>query len=224
MMLHEDIAKIASLIGDKSRAKILTLLMEGKSFTAGELAIGANISAQTASNHLLKLSTAGIVECKPFGRHRYYSLSSEKVASLLESLGVISKDLNSNKLRQKSIDKDICNARTCYDHFAGKISVMYTKRLLKNNYIEVNGDQFDITLKGIKYFSELGIDVDILTKKKRNFAKQCLDWTEREYHISGSLGQAILTFLLDNRMLIKSKKKSRVLVLTVKGKKWFSEQ
>ena len=101
---------------------------------------------------------------------------------------------------------------------------MYTKRLLKNNYIEVNGDQFDITLKGIKYFSELGIDIDILTKKKRNFAKQCLDWTEREYHISGSLGQAILTFLLDNRMLIKSKKKSRVLVLTVKGKKWFSEQ
>ena len=133
---------------------------------------------------------------------------AEKVASLLESLGVISKDLNSNKLRQKSIDKDICNARTCYDHFAGKISVMYTKRLLKNNYIEVNGDQFDITLKGIKYFSELGIDIDILTKKKRNFAKQCLDWTEREYHISGSLGQAILTFLLDNRMLIKSKKKS----------------
>lgn len=224
MELHKDIAKMASLIGDNSRAKMLTLLMAGKALTAGELARGAEISAQTASNHLLKLTEANIIQCRTFGRYRYYSLSSNELASLLESMGVIADTLSSDKVRKKSIDKSLCHARTCYDHLAGKVAVNYT-RILLNRELLIKGDSdFDVTEEGKDYFCCLGIDLVRLREQKRVFAKQCLDWTERECHIAGSLGAAILTYMLDNRLMIKSRNQARGLVLTRKGQVWFRDQ
>ena len=51
-------------------------------------------------------------------------------------------------------------------------------------------------------------------------AKACLDWTEREYHLAGSLGAAILTHMLEHRLLLRSQKTSRVVILTQQGKDW----
>jgi len=92
-MMHtvdKQIAQVAALIGDTTRSSILVTLMEGRALTAGELALRANISPQTASNHLKKLEAAKLIELiKTPTRYRYYKISSPLVAQALESLSVL---------------------------------------------------------------------------------------------------------------------------------------
>lgn len=219
-MVNNDIAKIASLIGDETRAAILMTLMAGKAFTAGELAILSNVSAQTASNHLKKLQQARLIICEAAGRHRFYKLASHEVANVLESLGLlISADIQIPPGHEK-LDKDICYARTCYDHLAGELGVKITKGLLENNFISLSDGILIVTDKGYAFFKSLSINLECLKKQKRQFAKACLDFSEREYHLAGSLGAVLLNFMVSNRLVIKSNEKQRVIILTEKGKQW----
>ncbi|MEM9243440.1 MAG: winged helix-turn-helix domain-containing protein [Pseudomonadota bacterium] len=219
--LEQDISRIASLIGDKARASILVALMTSKALTAGELAWQANISAQTASNHLKKLMRANLIICHPNGRHRYYHLASAEVAHALESLGVLTKNIKPPQ--HKTLDKAICFARSCYDHLAGELSIKLKNILIKKRFIEQQENSFMVTPSGERFFNRLGIDIAALKKQRRQFANPCLDWTAREYHIAGSLGAAILDYFLDNRLVIRSKEKPRVVVLTAKGKQWINQ-
>ncbi|EKD53961.1 MAG: hypothetical protein ACD_60C00137G0025 [uncultured bacterium] len=223
MNLDEDIAKVASLIGDKTRSAILIALMEGRALTAGELALRANISPQTASNHLKKLLNAGLIELiKTPTRYRYYKITSPLVAEALESLSLLSPDKKRPPNHEK-LDHEICFARTCYDHLAGKLGVKITNALQKKELIQIENNEFTFTPKGESFFKEIGIHCKELIKLKRQFAKPCLDWTEREYHLAGSLGSSFLEFLLNNRLLIRSKNKARVIFLTEKGKMWLKK-
>lgn len=225
MNLNEQIAEIASLMGDKTRSSILIALMAGKALTAGELALRANISAQTASNHLKKLLDAKLIELiKPTSRYRYYKISSPMVAKALESLSVIT--CRQRPPKHEKLDPEICFARSCYDHLAGTLGVKITAALLENAFIQLEDEKFLLTQKGKDFFTEININYRKLLKGKREFAKPCLDWTEREYHLAGSLGSAFLEYLFSERLLIRSKTKNRVVILTEKGcwwiKKYFS--
>jgi DNA-binding transcriptional ArsR family regulator len=224
MTFEEDIANVASIIGDKTRATMLVALMEGRSLTAGELALRANISPQTASNHLKKMMDAKLIKYVPTPtRYRYYQISSTSVASALESLSLLTDSPKVRPPRHEKLDRDICYARTCYDHLAGELGVLLTKKLQQQKYLQLNDSTFLITEAGRNYFKTLGIDCATLEKHRRQLAKPCLDWTEREYHIAGSLGDALLNYLLDNRLIIRSKEKSRVIKLTTAGQLWLKD-
>ncbi|MDX3935630.1 helix-turn-helix transcriptional regulator [Stenotrophomonas sp.] len=84
------IARIASLIGDPARARMLSALMDGRSRTAGELAREATITPQTASSHLAKLVEGDLLVIEKQGRHRYHRLASAEVAHALEAMLVVS--------------------------------------------------------------------------------------------------------------------------------------
>ncbi|MDA0241296.1 MAG: winged helix-turn-helix domain-containing protein, partial [Proteobacteria bacterium] len=84
------ITTIASLIGDPARANMLLMLMDGRAFTAKELAYAGGVSAQTASGHLAKLTAGGLISVVKQGRHKYFRLASSEVADVIESLAVIS--------------------------------------------------------------------------------------------------------------------------------------
>ena len=77
---------VASLVGDPARANMLTGLMSGRALTATELAHQAGITPQTASSHLAKLESGGLIEQEKQGRHRYYRLADPDVAGVLEGL------------------------------------------------------------------------------------------------------------------------------------------
>lgn len=221
MVLENDIAKIANLIGDATRAKILTTLMAGKAFTAGELALSAAISPQTASNHLAKLLQAKLILCEAAGRHRYYKLASHQVAKALETLSLLS-DVPAIAPSRNKFSLEIKQARTCYDHLAGELGVAISTALQIKKFIMLIGDQFQLTEKGCQFFENLSIDVKELLCQRRTFVRPCLDWTEREYHLAGNLGKALLTYFLEHRLIIRSKQQPRVVVLTTAGKKWLS--
>lgn len=223
MSFANDIANVAGLIGDRTRAAILVALMEGRALTAGELALRANISPQTASNHLKKLMDAKLIEYIPTPtRYRYYQIASSTVANALESLSLLTENPKRRPPRHEKLDHDICYARTCYDHLAGELGVYITKLLQQKKYILLQENTFIVSDLGHAYFKTLTPEYEQQLKLRRQFAKPCLDWTEREYHLAGSLGTLLLNYLINSRLVLRAKK-SRVLTLTTAGQLWLKE-
>lgn len=61
---------------------MIAALMAGRAFTATELADAAGVSRQTASEHLARLTQAGMLAVEKQGRHRYYGLMSPQVGRI----------------------------------------------------------------------------------------------------------------------------------------------
>jgi DNA-binding transcriptional ArsR family regulator len=212
------IAAVGELIGEPARAAILIALLDGKSRTAGELALTANISAQSASAHLSKLVDGGLLKMDRSGRHRYYSMAGPDVAHALEALGSISTLPRSHVVATRArVPDDMYTARSCYDHLAGRIAVELSDALEKSEIIRPCGKQdYELGRAGRAWFANLGIDVDSLRRSRRAFARQCLDWTERRPHVAGALGAALCSRLIALGW-IASRRDTRALRITPRG-------
>lgn len=195
MDVAPNLAQMAALIADPSRAAILIALMDGQSLPASQLASVANISPQTASHHLAKCLDLGILEVETFGRHRYYKLVNAEVAHCLEALSVIAPPVKPLKLSEEASRLQF--ARTCYDHLAGRLGVGITQALLDKNHLEEVPKNYQITPSGKAWFTELGLDLEAIRSKRRMFARPCLDWTERKYHMAGALAAALSNQLFE---------------------------
>ena len=114
--------------------------------------------------------------------------------------------------REVRRDTPLRRARSCYGHLAGVEGVALMDGLLGLGWIEVQGDEFHapvrLTSDGADAMVRLGIDVDGLRDKKRKFAYACLDWTERSFHLGGSLGAEIL-FKLETRGYVERSQDTR---------------
>ncbi len=193
-----DLSSVAALMGEPARAAMLCALMDSLALPAGELAQVANISPQTASTHLQKLLEGKLLTVESHGRHRYYRLFSAEVATALEALMVIAPQPK----KRYSSDEQMCYARTCYDHLAGRLGVEFTRSLKESGHLEMDGLQFNLTPTGWKKFEDFGLDLETLILQ-RNFAKACLDWTERKHHLGGALGRAVTAKMLELNWLVR---------------------
>lgn len=191
-----DIAPVAGLMADPTRAAMLTVLLDGRALAAGELARLAGVSPATASAHLARLLDGGMVTVAAAGRHRYYRLAGPEVAEVLEALAGLSVRPAVRSLRQSRQARQLQEARTCYDHLAGRAGVELLDALLAAGYL-TGQDAFEVTSAGEAGFGELGVDVDTVREGRRRFAPACLDWTERRSHLGGALGAALTGALLD---------------------------
>ena len=210
------ISAIAALIGDPARANILPALIGGKALTAGELAYCAGVSAQTASGHLSKLLDGGLVTVEKQGRHRYHRLASTSVAEAFESLSGLA---SAGPKRQRTTgpkDAAMRQARTCYDHMAGRLAVAITDALTSRDLIVVEDRSGFITDKGRKFFSQIGLDIDPVAKSTRPLCRTCLDWSERRMHLGGRLGASLLKRSVECNW-VRPGKDSRTLSITPRG-------
>src|SRR5262252_10658809 len=80
------IAEIAALVGDPTRATMVSALLDGRALTASELASAARITPQTASTHLAKLTAAGVLSVVRSGRHRHFRLASPTVTDMIDGI------------------------------------------------------------------------------------------------------------------------------------------
>ena len=216
--LEKDFSEIAALFGDKSRAIMLWNLLDGRAYTATELATCASISSQSASNHLSKFLQKKILTVEKQGRHRYYRLSSPEVAQVIESMaGLLSMQTGYKTIKRPKISA-FTYARTCYKHLAGEVGVKITEAMILHKIITIAEKDFELTKKGKKWFIDFGISIDSLQNLKRSFSHKCLDWSERKHHLAGALGDALLERMLKKDWFRKHKN-TRELVLTAKGKK-----
>ncbi len=211
------IAAVAALIGDTARANILAALMGGQALTAGELARHAGVTAQTTSGHLAKLADAELIALDKQGRHRYYRLATPDVAHAIHALMAVAA---SGPKRHHPIgprDEALRNARTCYDHLAGKLALALADALCERGHLTLADGAGLISLEGERFFKEFGIDLAALeSRSKRPLCRTCLDWSERRPHIAGKLGAALLARLLELKWIERARD-SRALRVTVAG-------
>src|ERR1700722_3324932 len=91
--MEEQFSQVAGLIGDPVRAKILWALMDKRAYTATELAVYADTTAQNISMHLSKLEKADLLTLESQGRHKYYNYARPEIAYAIEALaGLLPKD------------------------------------------------------------------------------------------------------------------------------------
>lgn len=186
-----NVAEIAALIGDPARANIMTALSGGEALTATELAYAAGVTPQTTSAHLAKLVAGGLLAVAAQGRHRYFRLAGQEVAHLLETMMVVAADRAPPKRRLGRRTAAIRDGRTCYDHLAGRLGVALTDALLEKRWLAPTEKDFRVTEAGIAGLTAFGIDLAAVRDKRRAFARQCLDWSERRPHLAGALGAAV---------------------------------
>ena len=216
--MEDQFIKKASLIGDPTRASILWALLDGRAFTATELAVSANTSPQNISMHLGKLLEADLLCVEKQGRHKYYRFSNKEVAYAVEAMAnLVPKPEVSLKNKPENYPP-IKFCRTCYDHLAGKIGVALTDSLLEQKIIIEKNNAYEISPEGEKWFSRFGINIEEAQKQKRIFLKPCLDWSERRNHIAGSIGALLLNKMIAEDWLRRTKD-SRAMIITGKGEK-----
>src|ERR1700747_1864938 len=194
MKAGPDIAMVASLVGDRARAKILTALMTRRALTASELAQEAGITQQTASSHLAKLEAGGLIEPEKQGRHRYYRLTDPDVAGVLEGLAGLAARAGHMRVRTGPKDPALRRARICYDHLAGDLGVQMLDSMRTQRLVRQKKQDIELTSEGTKFLERnLQISPDILAHPRRPVCKACLDWSERRHHLAGTLGAAMMT-------------------------------
>ena len=218
-------AETAALAGDPARANMLMALMDGRALTASELARAAGVTPQTASGHLGRLVTAGLLAVHCQGRHHYHRLASAAVANMVESIMQVS-IANGVAAGRRPVftgprDAAMRAARTCYNHLAGQLGVTLADALSERRYIELSSEGGAVTEKGKRFLDEFGVDLGA-GKDGAVFCRPCLDWSERRLHIGGTIGKALADRCFDLRW-IERRPDSRAVMVTRAGERGFRE-
>ena len=192
MKTGPDIAFVASLLGDPARANMLRALLAGEALTAGELAREAGVTAQTASSHLGKLVSGGLISERRQGRHCYFSLTGPDVSSVLEKLMSLAARTGHRRTRPGPSEPELRRARVCYDHLAGDLGVSLFDGLVSKRLLLRRGAELALSRKGEAALREFGIDLEAARHSRRALCKECLDWSVRRSHLAGTLGAALL--------------------------------
>jgi len=211
-------AKVAAMIGDPTRARMLCALMNGQYLAAGELADAAGVSAQTASTHITKLLDSELVVLRTQGRHRYLRLADAEIAHVLEALSLVAERSASAAKWEQGAYKPLKAARTCYSHLAGELGVALFEGLLARGTIVPCNGHFALSESGRAELLALGVELPNVTAAARRFAYACLDWSERRDHLAGTLAVAILEHAIDKGWLRRNAG-TRALTLTPPGAK-----
>ncbi|MDX6763214.1 helix-turn-helix domain-containing protein, partial [Streptomyces sp. F8] len=181
------LAAFAAALADETRAAICMTLLEGRAWTAGELARVAGVAPSTVSGHLTRLLDAGICVTERQGRHSYVRVADAATARLLDGLAsyaVPDRDA-AHAVPVVGAPDPLARARTCYDHFAGRLGMAVTDAMEERGLLRTEG-VFELTEAGRQWCAEAGIA--LAGEGRRRPASSCLDWTERRRHLGGLAG------------------------------------
>jgi DNA-binding transcriptional ArsR family regulator len=198
------VARVAAAIGEPARARMLFCLADGRARTSTELAMASRVSPSTASVHLSRLRAERLIMVLVQGKHRYYSLTGENVASALEALSVVVG--RTHEPFVPTTPNHLRVARTCYDHMAGTVAVALHDRFVALRWLSAastNDNAYDLTSSGAKAFEAVGIDLGSARTLRRRFAFACLDWSERRPHLGGALAAAFLNVALTRKWVVR---------------------
>jgi DNA-binding transcriptional ArsR family regulator len=192
-----DLAAVGALVGEPSRAAMLDALLAGRALTVGELAAVAAVSRATASEHLARLREGGLVEVVVQGRHRYHRLSGPEVGWALEALSHVAPPRPVGSLREVARARSLSEARTCYDHLAGRCGVLLHDHLVSVGWLRPIPGGYELSDHGRAHLQRWHVDVGAAEASRRKLARPCLDWTERRPHLAGALAAELARALLD---------------------------
>jgi DNA-binding transcriptional ArsR family regulator len=209
MSFRQGLANVASVIADPAREAILVALADGRALPAGELAEIAGISPQSASRHLQKMVEGRLLQVWTQGRFRYYRIAGEEIVALLETMCAIATRVQSNGAggaRTRKLPQNLCDARRCYNHLAGRLGVDLAQAFLRLGYASPNprGREAKITASGMKWLTGVGIEV-----RQQGTFRLCMDGTERRPHFAGPTATALLKYLEERKLVIPDRSDRR---------------
>jgi DNA-binding transcriptional ArsR family regulator len=210
-------SRVAEALGDPAREAIVSALANGKAMPAGELASLAGVSPQSASAHLQKLVDARVLSVWPQGRFRYYRISDDDVAELIERLVNLATKTAIRRGKRVLPGEELRQVRTCYRHLAGRLGVLLGEALVRRGLVVLSGRAGRVTESGLAWCRSEGIDY---SPSRSPDCRLCNDWTERVPHLSGSFPNAILARLSEARC-VEPRRTPRALRLTPKGRAFF---
>ncbi|MGW9631271.1 ArsR/SmtB family transcription factor [Agromyces sp. NPDC055520] len=234
-----DLAEPARLMGEPARAVMLVALLDGRSLPASELASLAGVTASTASAHLAQLLAGGLVTDRRLGRHRYFTLASAEVAGAVEALQLIAPRRAVSSYTQSVTAERLALARSCYDHFAGRLALELADALVREGAIAplIAGEPGRVLDPGTPLARRLGVaagvgaggaggagavgDVGAEGRSRRPAVRGCLDWTERRPHLAGRLGAHVLERLISEAW-VERRRGDRSLRVTDEGAREFA--
>lgn len=224
-------ARVAAAIGEPTRALMLSRLLDGRCYTATELAEHAGVAASTASQHLKVLVDEGLAQVRAQGRHRYFMLADADVAHALEALLRVADGALPETTRwQATAMRGLRHARTCYGHLAGELGVLLCESLVQQgwvNAVDGEGRNFELTPAGMAGLARLGVPALAIERaageecaggrQARRQLYGCVDWSERRDHFAGPLAVALLETLVGQGWLRRASE-SRELTVTAAGR------
>jgi hypothetical protein len=197
---------------------MVSALLDGRALTAGELALMARVTPQTASAHLGKLTKAGLLSANRAGRYRHFRLASPKVAEMIEGIVAVALERRPRFPPLSPRARAVGAARICYDHLAGRLSVDLADSLVARGYIVRDDKAAEITAAGQTFFSAFGIALPARRSTLRHACRLCLDWTERRPHLAGALGAAMTRRFFDLGWMERMER-SHAVVVTPLGRR-----
>ncbi|WP_419996323.1 ArsR/SmtB family transcription factor [Streptomyces boninensis] len=200
MLSPTSLARTAALLADPTRAAFCLALIDGRAWTAGELARQAGVAPSTASEHLARLLEGGLVTLERQGRHRYVRLAGPAAATLVEELSAFAPEESGTdparprSLRESGRRRAEARARTCYDHLAGQLGVAIADAVTDRGLVS-REHGLALTDAGDAWLRRLGAVTPQVRpsgrKSTRPLLRDCLDYSERRPHLAGAVGAAL---------------------------------
>ena len=142
------------------------------------------------------------------------------------SVSLISPALPVRTLRQSREAVALAEARTCYDHLAGRAGVALldtllgqcllarekSKSLVRTDRGDSASTRFVVTGAGARTLVSFGINVTEVRRSRRRFAGECIDWTQRRGHLNGALAAAITSRLFEVGWITRGARRRSVLI------------
>ena len=213
MISSEKLAEIASMLGEPARISMMMSLKQDGQLSAGDLAKVGNIAPSTASEHLARLTDAGLLERTKCGRHRYFRIAVPDLFDILDGLEALAYKVDAD---HEIMPPGMVHSRLCYDHLAGRLACGITDAMFDANFLRHTRRGVNLTGEGRKWLSSRGADVAAMMSAPRNTAVLCRDWTENRHHIGGAVGSAILAAF--KRMdWVRTRRGTSAVAITPKG-------
>jgi DNA-binding transcriptional ArsR family regulator len=228
--LADQVARFAGALAEPTRVTMCLALLDGRAWTATELARAAGIAPSTASEHLDRLVESGLLVQERQGRHRYVRLAGPEMAGVVEDLAALvpvrpeqvdAARAAPTSLRSVRAGRRLAAARTCYDHLAGGLGVGLLDAFVAAGHLST-GDGLAVTGSGRGWFTAFVGPAPFAAGPNRPLVRPCLDWTERRHHLGGALGAAVCRELVERDWLLRTAGE-RAVTLTDAGRAGLAE-
>ncbi|MDR9754871.1 helix-turn-helix transcriptional regulator [Pseudomonas sp. SZMC_28357] len=206
------ISQIATLLADPKRSAMIWALMDGAARHTEELALQVGLSPSSASAHLGRLASGGLLSMEARGRKRFFRLAAPEIRTAIEALAsatlasvpqvlpeVFKRNLQT--LKVQGTPSSLLLARLCEDHLGGTLAADLYQRMLDAGWIEQVEQRVMVTLKGARQLASRGLFIQALAHRNAQVVCACPDWSERRPHLGGSLGAAMLQLFLQSGWL-----------------------
>jgi len=191
------VEELAQVVAEPARLRILLELLGGVPLPAGALAARLGLAPSTVSGHLARLADAGLISVRPDGRRRMASLDRPDVADAVEALSRLTVPDPVSSLTGHHRRAALREARSCYDHLAGRLGVAVADLFLSRGWVIDHDGAWTLPATGVRRAATaLGVPLTLPTGGRRPAVRPCVDWTERRPHLAGRLGAAVLASAL----------------------------